>query len=105
MLPSSPMQTACEGIRRSAGLEALALASGGGLAGRTRPVVDCMHGKVARNGTGRWQNWVKPIRQSTSAMAGRQDQGRAAGQVGWVGGRPIRSAADLERKQLDQRAL
>lgn len=93
------MQTTCEGIRRSAGLEALALAlalaSGGWLAGRTTPVVDCVHGKVARNGTVRWQNWVKPIREGTSAMAGRQAGRTRAGQQGWwagglVGGRPIK---------------
>lgn len=101
MLPSLPMQTTCEGIRRSAGLEALALVLGSGIASKTRSVVGCMHGKVARNGVGRWQNWVKPIREGRTAMT--------AGLPGMTRGGEreahIRSAADLVRKQLDQSSL
>lgn len=50
MLPSMSAQTAHEGIRRSAGPEALALAWGSGLAGTTKVRAGCMHRRVARTG-------------------------------------------------------
>jgi hypothetical protein len=51
-LPSMSAQTAHEGIRRSAGRKHWhwLLWAAGWQAGKTKVRVDCMHGKVARNG-------------------------------------------------------
>lgn len=55
--------------RGFAGLEALALALSSGLAGGTIPVWIARMGKWRETALEHGQNWVKPIREGTSAMA------------------------------------
>lgn len=82
--------------RGFAGLEALGIGLGRRVGRSNKVSVDVWMGKWRGTGWEHGQNWVMPIWEGRTAMAGGQRKGRRAG-----GRRHIKSAAGLVRKQLE----